>query len=412
MTEPADAAGTAHAGSTFFRELAGLNIAVLREYLATSDAPFEESQLYDSVKDTKIIDQALRRSKFRLFKTDALFDLIADDIVKELNRQDDDTVFSLVRNDITHIVYGEGDFFKRHADYLSVTSNVIEEYTLLVNVTPDGIETTGGETLIHTWPDRVHRSNATTAYGCGLLFRKDLDHEGAVVLSGEKHIVSVNLWAMPKSSADRRVLHVTFPAQIDANGMEAAATTGRAQATTASHGDVDQRPVKRQRHNTMAAGSPSAVNSGDAASVLSSALRAVATAEAFAIPVATVLKHECHLAALIRFHDNQEDVEEKSLIIHHECTDCTYEEFFVIYKILLRSYVSAEEIRTHAMLIDYYLPGVDKQRRLLVDVAESIDQHDEEPLVDAPQATDVEQSSAVEALMQTYLEVVYNAKAK
>jgi hypothetical protein len=30
----------------------------------------------------------------------------------------------LLKNDVTHIVYETGGFFKKHADYLSLTSNV------------------------------------------------------------------------------------------------------------------------------------------------------------------------------------------------------------------------------------------------------------------------------------------------
>ena len=52
---------------------------------------------------------------------------------------------------------------------------------------------------------------ATTQPGHGLLFRKDVDHEGAKVEAGEKHIVSLNLWAMRKRSP--QVLLVSFPSE-------------------------------------------------------------------------------------------------------------------------------------------------------------------------------------------------------
>jgi len=95
--------------------------------------------------------------------------------VRTVNETDPTKVYSLVRNDVSHIIYGPGGFFKRHSDYLSVTSNVIEEYTLIVCVTPEGVACTGGETLIHTWPDQTFTSKATTIRGGGLLFRKDLE---------------------------------------------------------------------------------------------------------------------------------------------------------------------------------------------------------------------------------------------
>ena len=53
--------------------------------------------------------------------------MLQDGIIGEVNRTDTSKTYYLVRNDITHIVYGPGDFFKRHSDYLSVTSNIVEE---------------------------------------------------------------------------------------------------------------------------------------------------------------------------------------------------------------------------------------------------------------------------------------------
>jgi hypothetical protein len=111
----------------FVRELAGLTIGPVITYLANSQVPFEASQLYDSQKDEKITDESLRRSKFRLFKDEGFFDMLQATIIREVNRTATSKVYSLVRNDATHIVYGPGDFFKRHSDYLSVTSNIIEE---------------------------------------------------------------------------------------------------------------------------------------------------------------------------------------------------------------------------------------------------------------------------------------------
>ena len=110
-----------------FREVAGLEIGSLQVYLRGCVLPFEASQLYDSQKEEKVTDDTMRRSKFRLLKDSTLFDALSDGIIREINRTDPSKVFSLVRNDVSHIVYGPGDFFKRHSDYLSVTSNIIEE---------------------------------------------------------------------------------------------------------------------------------------------------------------------------------------------------------------------------------------------------------------------------------------------
>jgi hypothetical protein len=124
---------------------------------------------------------------------------------------------------VTHIKYEEGGFFKRHRDYLSTTSNLIEEYTLLLCVTPQGADdddavknkeggsvnsVVGGETIIHTYGGATAYDTTTT--GSGILFRKDLEHEGAELISGEKHIITANIWAMRKEQS-KQVLLVTFP---------------------------------------------------------------------------------------------------------------------------------------------------------------------------------------------------------
>jgi predicted 2-oxoglutarate/Fe(II)-dependent dioxygenase YbiX len=115
---------------------------------------------------------------------------------------------------VTHIKYEEGGFFKRHRDYLSTTSNLIEEYTLLLCVTPQGaddddaVKNKGGETIIHTYGGATAYDTTTT--GSGILFRKDLLHEGNELISGEKHIITANIWAMRKEQS-KQVLLVTFP---------------------------------------------------------------------------------------------------------------------------------------------------------------------------------------------------------
>ena len=55
--------------------------------------------------------------------------------------------------------------------------------------------------------------------GGALLFRKDLRHEGRVLTAGQKHIVTLNLWAVRRSSP--QVLLVTFPTASAASAASA-----------------------------------------------------------------------------------------------------------------------------------------------------------------------------------------------
>lgn len=100
----------------------------------------------------------------------------------------------------THITYHRG-FFKRHRDFLSTTSNLLEEFTLLLCVTPadEAEDVEGGDTSIHFFDGA--KSFDTTATGSGILFRKDLEHEGMELVKGQKHIITANIWATRKESS-------------------------------------------------------------------------------------------------------------------------------------------------------------------------------------------------------------------
>eukprot|EP00976_Prorocentrum_cordatum_P091200 1188430-Prorocentrum_minimum.AAC.4 len=123
----------------------------LRTYLDGCPQSFEKSLLYSSASDSKFVDESLRMSTFRAIKDPALFDL-CEPIISSVNQGSrSQYTYKLLLNDITHIKYATGGFFKKHKDYLSTTSNLVEEYTLIVCVTPEDLatQTKGGETVIH-----------------------------------------------------------------------------------------------------------------------------------------------------------------------------------------------------------------------------------------------------------------------
>jgi hypothetical protein len=117
------------------RELSGLDTSQLRAYLDACDVPFQPSQLYSAAEDTKFVDPSLRLSEFRALTDEALFQ-IAEALVATVSAQDPGNDYTLVRNDVTHIRYLPGGFFSKHQDFLSLASNMVEEYTLLVCITP------------------------------------------------------------------------------------------------------------------------------------------------------------------------------------------------------------------------------------------------------------------------------------
>jgi len=125
--------------------------------------------------------------------------------VAKLSDKDDFFNYYLVKNDATHIKYKKGDFFKPHEDYLSLKTNMVEEYTLLLCLQGD---CKGGETVFHVNKYFTHASKSSITPKNCLIFRKDLTHEGAILKSGTKEILTLNLLAIPKNN-DKTVV-ITF----------------------------------------------------------------------------------------------------------------------------------------------------------------------------------------------------------
>eukprot|EP00299_Pterocystis_sp_00344_P013573 c6664_g1_i1.p1 GENE.c6664_g1_i1~~c6664_g1_i1.p1 ORF type:complete len:614 (+),score=118.90 c6664_g1_i1:34-1875(+) len=295
------------------RELRGVDVEPIKKYLSESSVKFERSQLYSSLNETKFVDENLRKSKFRTFTDPVLFDLCDAILTKHLRDEDENKRYHLVRNDITHIIYRTGDFFARHKDYLSLTSNVIEEYTLIICVTPEEIaeQTKGGKTLLHLNRSFTHKSKATTTPGYGLLFRKDIEHESKPLKSGEKHIITMNIWATPLETD--QLLVVTF-----------------------------------QSPSRTFCGCQTPKTTASSSTVVSNA----SNSQVYTIPLTTLKRFpHCMLSGYIRFLP---DGMKSGTIITYACNNCTYEEFGIIYNILNGISISEESLTKHTELIRFH----------------------------------------------------------
>jgi hypothetical protein len=136
----------------FVREINDLEgIDDIRVYLGDITTPYTPSVVYDTATATSAVHLELRKSKYRSISDPALFDLV-EKAVCEISDADPCNSFLLLRNDISHIVYDVGGYFTAHQDFLSLTSNCIQEYTLLICVSsPEEVARTpieGGETKI------------------------------------------------------------------------------------------------------------------------------------------------------------------------------------------------------------------------------------------------------------------------
>jgi len=174
----------------------------IRQYIDNSNIPFELSKIYRSDIGEKLVNLDTRLSEFRLFTEKYLFDL-CEQLVNEISEQDKNMSYMLVKNDITHIRYNKGGYFKSHEDYLSLTTNIIEEHTLIMCLKGGCI---GGETVLHFNDHFSYPSKATITANNILIFRKDLQHEGALIQDGTKEILTMNLWAFPKKKSDAIVI--------------------------------------------------------------------------------------------------------------------------------------------------------------------------------------------------------------
>lgn len=166
-------------------------------YIRKDKNPLTDSLLYSTISESKIYDKQKRLSQYKLFTDKKLFNMVTK-LIDKINTIVDDYDYQLVKNDITYIKYEVGGFFKSHEDYLSATSNIFEEYTMIICMNEK--ECVGGHTIF-TINDKIKikSKSSITPKHC-VLFRKDVVHEGEILKEGTKEIVTVNLLAYPKPS--------------------------------------------------------------------------------------------------------------------------------------------------------------------------------------------------------------------
>ncbi|KAL3937273.1 MAG: hypothetical protein SGARI_002183, partial [Bacillariaceae sp.] len=303
------------------RSFSNLSIEGLQKYLENCQQPFEDSQLYSAARDEKFVDKSLRKSSFRAIVDPKLFDLVEKDIVTLLNKDDPSYEYSLRRNDITHIVYDKGGFFDRHQDYLSTTSNLVQEFTLLICVTPKDLlvgaasmNDCGGNTKLYSYGGKHSKTFDTTTPGCGLLFRKDLEHEGTQLTSlPTKHILTANLWATRKEFSDQ-VLLVTFP-------------NDKVQHSAGKDTDTSTKIIQEVacQHSS------------------------------YAIPVDLLTGMlQAHVEWVNRVASEEGNVVPK--VVPYECRDFSHEEFGVVAKMLHHSYVNEQMVEQAKACLDFYGP--------------------------------------------------------
>ncbi len=183
---------------------------------------------------------------------------------------------------------------------------------------------------------------ATTKPGGALLFRKDLTHEGLPVLSGAKEVISFNVWVTRKACS--RVLLITFPA-AEVKGASAAPL----QALTDA-------PSYALSANAIRA-FPTCMLNG----VLSFKAHPAAAASDSVLEVRTSDSPPAQPQKRARTAPHA-----ATKIVTYLCTDCSFDDFSLIYRVINSLYVRPCDVVAGADLLDYF--GVPPEA-VLVDCA-------------------------------------------
>jgi len=262
------------------------------KYVEQYNGDFSSSLLYNRIKKKEVMYLQKRKSEFRTIIKDELFDLV--DKYVELINEINDYNFMLIQDDISHIKYIKGDHFGSHEDFIKIKTNMVEDYTGIMCIKAD---CKGGETVFHLNKNFIHTSKASiTAKHC-ILFRKDILHEGKLLTEGYKEIITFNLWAMPKNN--NSIVIVTFDDISNDEILESKIS--------------DKDPLR----------------------------------EKYIIPYSNVMKMDNIIQGFIRFNKL-----EGKKIIHYHTESVTYEEFKVIYQILMNTFTIKS--KKNDAIINYY----------------------------------------------------------
>jgi len=198
----------------------------LIDLVTKDESPWEPSHMYDRAAAESRVDPGLRRSSFKTLTSIEALDAAAA-LVQAVSEADDEYEFVLRRDDVTVLHYEDGGFFGAHSDYVTLTSNALEEFTLLLCLpTTDCV---GGGTRFLLNPRFSAVSTAGVTPGHMVVFRKDIRHEALPVTSGIKEVVTLNLYGARRSDAGHALIRcvdgVIFSAPIDLLPKESVFTT-------------------------------------------------------------------------------------------------------------------------------------------------------------------------------------------
>jgi hypothetical protein len=193
----------------FIEEYDNINVDLqdqIKACLLTDKREFSDSMVYQADTKEKLIKKDSRTSEFKTFKDKKIFEL-CEQLIDQINQKNKFHDYLLFKNDVTFIKYYEGGFFKKHEDYLSLVSNSVEEYTLIMSLNEANDICVGGNTILYPNKNFKYSSNASVLSNNILIFRKDIKHEGELITKGIKKIMTLNLWKVNKN---KKIVVINF----------------------------------------------------------------------------------------------------------------------------------------------------------------------------------------------------------
>jgi hypothetical protein len=162
----------------------------------------ECSYVYDDTEKINSLHTELRKSKSKILKDNFIFDKL-DVMIHNINI-DNDKKYVLLRDQCNYISYEAGDYFGKHTDYISIKTNIFDEYKLLICL---DAKCDGGNTIFYINDNFKYISNSSTLNNNMIIFKKDILHEGEIIKNGYKIILTANLLSAEKSA---KIIEIIF----------------------------------------------------------------------------------------------------------------------------------------------------------------------------------------------------------
>lgn len=161
---------------------------------------FEESQVYQRNKsENKKVEDVRNSTQVSLNDRK-----LKEKVSNLLSNLDTNLYFHINSDNFDLIQYQEGQYFKCHQDYVTITSNIFRSYSMLICIQEPS---EGGETVLHFSNDKVIWK---CQKGSCIIFDNEIWHEGLEVLKGQKIILKIDLLGYHKTSEKDFIL-IEFP---------------------------------------------------------------------------------------------------------------------------------------------------------------------------------------------------------